>query len=50
MHAAAEHTLNVDFLNPSAGAGARVAVELDLQAARRLAEAILTALERGAGG
>jgi len=28
VHAAAEHTLNLDFLNPSLGPGARVALEL----------------------
>lgn len=43
--AMAEHTLNVDFLNPERGAGARVAVELDARAAYRLAKAILERLE-----
>ena len=45
VHAPAEHTLNIDLLNPSRGAGARVAMELDPQSARALAEAILTTLE-----
>ena len=45
VHAPATHTLNVDFLNPSRGASERVAVELDAGSARRLAEAILGALE-----
>jgi hypothetical protein len=39
VHAAAEHTLNVDFINPALGPGARVAVELDPASARALAEA-----------
>ena len=39
------HTLNIDFLNPSRGPSARVAVELDRDVARSLAEAILTALD-----
>lgn len=45
VHAPATHTLNVDFLNPSRGASDRVAVELDASSARRLAEAILGALD-----
>jgi hypothetical protein len=44
VHAPATHTLNIDFLNPSRGPEARVAVELDAPSARRLAEAILTSL------
>ncbi len=45
VHARAEHTLNVDLINPSRGAGARVAMELDPRSARALAEAILHTLE-----
>ncbi len=45
VHAQAEHTLNVDFINPGLGPGARVAVELDPASARALAQAILTALD-----
>jgi hypothetical protein len=41
VHAPADHTLNVDFINPEKGPSARVAVELDPQSARELAEAIL---------
>jgi hypothetical protein len=41
----AEHTLNIDFLNPERGPAARVAVELDAASARALAEAILTTLD-----
>ena len=29
VHAPADHTLNIDLLNPSRGASARVALELD---------------------
>ncbi len=45
VHSAAEHTLNIDLLNPSRGPGARVAVELDPESARALAQAILQTLE-----
>jgi hypothetical protein len=40
VHAAAEHTLNIDFLNPGRGPSARVAVELTAESARALAKAI----------
>jgi hypothetical protein len=46
VHAPAEHTLNVDFLNPDLGPSARVAVELDPASALALARAILAAVER----
>ncbi len=49
VHAAAEHTLNIDLRNPAAGPAARVAVELDPAAARRLAESILKVLDSAAG-
>jgi hypothetical protein len=45
VHARADHTLNIDLLNPSRGTEARVAVELDAASARALAEAILGTLE-----
>lgn len=45
VHAPAEHTLNIDFLNPGAGPAARVAVELDRSSAEELAHAILRTLE-----
>ena len=45
VHARADHTLNIDLINPARGAGARVAVELDPASARALAEAILDTLE-----
>ena len=44
VHAMAEHTLNIDFLNPSQGPSARVAVELSAESARALAAAIEAAL------
>ncbi len=44
VHARAEHTLNIDFLNPGQGASARVAVELTADSARALAAAIESAL------
>jgi hypothetical protein len=44
QHAQAEHTLNIDFLNPGRGPSARVAVELTAESARALAQAIETAL------
>jgi hypothetical protein len=49
VHAAAEHTLNIDFLAPQAGPTARVAVELSPDTAGALAAAILAALQRGPG-
>ncbi|ASW55165.1 DUF6295 family protein [Plantactinospora sp. KBS50] len=44
QHAPYGHTVNIDFLDPGAGAGARVAVELTEESARALAEAIGAAL------
>ncbi|MDR0341768.1 MAG: DUF6295 family protein [Nocardiopsaceae bacterium] len=44
QHAPAEHTLNIDFLNPGQGPSARVAVELTPASARALATAIESAL------
>lgn len=46
VHAPAEHTLNVDLLNPDLGPAARLAMELDPAAARALAEAMLTMLDQ----
>ena len=45
VHATADHTLNIDLINPSRGAGARVALELDPSSARALAEAIVRTLD-----
>ena len=44
VHAPAEHSLNIDFLNPGQGPSARVAVELTAASARALAQAIEAAL------
>lgn len=44
VHAMAEHTLNVDFSDPSRGPGHRVALELTASSARALVEAIEAAL------
>jgi hypothetical protein len=42
-----DHALNMDFVNPKEGPGARVAVELSPESAKKLVEAILTVLSRG---
>ncbi len=44
FHAPFDHTLNIDFIDPSKGPGARVAVELTAESARRLVESINDAL------
>jgi Family of unknown function (DUF6295) len=44
VHAAPEHTLNIDFAAPERGAGARVAVELSVESAVRLVGAVAEAL------
>ena len=44
FHAPFDHTLNIDFTDPSRGPGARVAVELSAESARRLVESITEAL------
>ncbi|HEU5029376.1 MAG TPA: DUF6295 family protein [Spirillospora sp.] len=44
FHSTHEHTLNIDFTNPSEGPSARVAVELTEEAALALVEAIQRAL------
>jgi hypothetical protein len=43
-HAPFEHTLNIDFVDPSRGPGARVAVELSAESARHLVRSIEAAL------
>ncbi len=45
-----EHALNIDFVNESQGPGARVAVELSVEAARNLVEAIQAVLAKAEGG
>jgi hypothetical protein len=46
-HTPLEHTLNIDFIDESSGADARVAVELSAESARRLVESIEAALTAG---
>lgn len=43
-HAMAEHTLNIDLTDRTAGPSQRVAIELTAAAARELVDAIATAL------
>ncbi len=45
-----EHALNIDFVNEALGPGARVAIELDAAAARRLVETIRAVLEQAEAG
>lgn len=45
-----EHALNIDFVNESMGPGARVAVELSVDAARELVTAIQSMLSRAEQG
>jgi hypothetical protein len=45
-----EHALSIDFVNEALGPGARVAVELSAEAARRLVEAIGAVLEQAEKG
>jgi hypothetical protein len=45
-----EHALNIDFVNEAEGPGARVAVELKPESARKLAHTILAMLDRAEGG
>ena len=47
VDASLEHAINIDFVNPTIGPGARVAVELDSASARKLVDAILAALSHG---
>ena len=47
FNAQLDHALNIDFVNKELGLGTRVAVELSRESARRLMEAIGTALARG---
>jgi len=45
-----DHALNIDFVNVKEGLGARVAVELSAESARRLVETILVTLSCGDQG
>jgi hypothetical protein len=50
VHAPAEHTLNIDFIDPAAGPSARVAVELTAASARELVKAIQATLDSAPPG
>ncbi|HEX3788780.1 MAG TPA: DUF6295 family protein [Pseudonocardiaceae bacterium] len=50
VHAQQEHTLNIDFLNPSIGPSARVGLELTEEAALALIDAIRAALDSAPAG
>jgi hypothetical protein len=50
VHAMADHTLNIDFADPSRGPSARVAVELTASSARALVKAIEEALASAPAG
>jgi hypothetical protein len=44
-HALLEEAINIDFVNPALGPGARVAVELTLESAKELSAALAKAIE-----
>ncbi len=48
VSAPSDHALAIDFLAPAAGPAARLAVELDANSAKALADAILSILEAAA--
>jgi Family of unknown function (DUF6295) len=50
VHAPAEHTLNIDFIDPAKGPSARVAVELTAASARELVKAIQATLDSAPPG
>ncbi len=50
FNAPLEHALNIDFVDPAQGPGARVAVELSADAARALVASILSVLDRAEVG
>ena len=50
FHAPYEHALNIDFVDEAQGPGARVAVELSVEAARMLVETIQAVLARADSG
>ncbi|HEY2991120.1 MAG TPA: DUF6295 family protein [Candidatus Binatia bacterium] len=49
-HAKEEHALNIDFVNEAEGPGARVAVELTPEAARKLIQTIHEILAQAEAG
>ena len=50
FNAPLEHALNIDFVNEAQGAGARVAVELSVEAARNLVATIQAVLKQAEAG
>jgi len=50
FNAPLEHALNIDFVNEAQGAGARVAVELSVEAARNLVATIHAVLKQAEAG
>ena len=50
FHVPVEHALNIDFVNEAEGPGARVAVELSVESARNLVDAIHAVLARAKAG
>ncbi len=50
FNAPLEHALNIDFVNEAQGPGARVAVELSVDAARELVATIEAVLEKADAG
>ena len=50
FNAPLDHALNIDFVNEAEGLGARVAVELSVEAARSLVDTILSVLGRAEEG
>ena len=47
FHAPWEHALNIDFVDEAEGPAAHVSAELSPESARRLADTIISALDRG---
>jgi len=50
FHAPYEYALNIDFVNESQGPGARVSVELSLEAALSLMQTVQAVLDRAEAG
>ena len=50
FNAPLEHALNIDFVDEAQGPGARVAVELSVEAARNLVATIQAVLQRAEAG
>ena len=47
FHATLDHALGIDFTNQKEGGRERIAIEISAESARDLAQAILSALDRG---